>query len=63
MIMRATRIGPVGTLLASGRLGQHPRLLGGIRRSRGDTTLAAVTEAFRVDLGQSRVVDRCSPTR
>ena len=59
MGMRAFGIGPAGTLVASGRLSQHPRIiLADFTDRTGDTTLAAaVTEAFRVDLGQSDAVE------
>jgi tetratricopeptide (TPR) repeat protein len=59
MAMRAFGIGPVGTLVASGRLGVHPKvILADFADRSGDSTLAAaVTEAFRVDLGQSGAVE------
>ena len=59
MTMRALGIGPVGTLVASGRLREHPRIiLADFTDRTGDSTLAAaVTEAFRVDLGQSEAVE------
>jgi len=55
MIMRTMGIGPVGTLVASGVLEAHPRvIMADFTARNGDSTLAAaVTEAFRVDLGQS----------
>ncbi|MBS1241235.1 MAG: protein kinase [Gemmatimonadetes bacterium] len=55
MAMRLLGIGPVGTLVASGVLEEHPRvILADFTDRSGDSTLAAaVTEAFRVDLGQS----------
>ena len=55
MAMRVLGIGPVGTLVASGALEEHPRvILADFTARGGDSTLAAaVTEAFRVDLGQS----------
>jgi tetratricopeptide (TPR) repeat protein len=55
MAMRVLGIGPVGTLVASGVLEDHPRvILADFTVASGDSTLAAaVTEAFRVDLGQS----------
>jgi TolB-like protein len=59
MTMRALGIGPVGTLVASGRLKEHPKvILADFTDNTGDSTLAtAVTDAFRVDLGQSGAVD------
>ncbi|HKP29185.1 MAG TPA: protein kinase, partial [Gemmatimonadales bacterium] len=59
MVMRAAGIGPVGTLVASGRLKEHPKvLLADFTDNSGDSTLAtAVTDAFRVDLGQSGAVE------
>ena len=58
MLMRSMGIGPVGTLMASGVLEDQDRIIIAdfVDRS-GDTTLAAaVTEALRVDLGQSPTV-------
>ena len=59
MAMRSLGIGPVGTLVASGRLSDHPRIiLADFTDRTSDPTLAAaVTEAFRVDLGQSNAVE------
>jgi tetratricopeptide (TPR) repeat protein/tRNA A-37 threonylcarbamoyl transferase component Bud32/TolB-like protein len=59
MAMRILGIGPAGTLVASGRLDAHPRiLLADFTDRTGDSTLAAaVTEAIRVDLGQSKAVE------
>ncbi len=54
-VMRTFGIGPVGTLLATGVLEERDRLILAdfVDRS-GDTTRAyAVTEALRIDLGQS----------
>ncbi|HEU5049538.1 MAG TPA: hypothetical protein VFU00_04380, partial [Gemmatimonadales bacterium] len=55
---RALGIGPAGTLLSSGTLDAADRFVLADFTSRGtDTSLAvSVTEALRVDLGQSRVV-------
>jgi tetratricopeptide (TPR) repeat protein len=55
MAMRVLGIGPVGTLMATGVLEERDRLiLADFVDRTGDSTLAyAVTEAFRVDLGQS----------
>ena len=64
MIMRVTGIGPVGSLLASGRLTEADRLLVTDFRSAGaDSSLSAiVTEAIRTDLGQSSVVKVFPPS-
>ena len=55
MLMRLLGIGPAGTLIASGVLSEDDRiLLADFVDRTGDSTLAmAVTEALRVDLGQS----------
>ncbi len=57
-LMRTMGIGPVGTLVATGVLEERDRvILADFVDRSGDTTLAAaVTEAFRVDLGQSPIV-------
>ncbi len=59
MGMRALGIGPVGTLVASGVLEEHPRvILADFADRSNDASLAtAVTEAFRVDLGQSPAIE------
>jgi tetratricopeptide (TPR) repeat protein len=56
--MRMLGIGPVGTLLAAGRLAEEDRIVVADFVSRSsDTTLgASVSEALRIDLGQSPVV-------
>ncbi|MEE8134818.1 MAG: serine/threonine-protein kinase, partial [Gemmatimonadales bacterium] len=56
--MRTMGIGPVGTLMASGVVeDQEQIILSDFVDRTGDSTLAyAVTEAFRVDLSQSRSV-------
>jgi tetratricopeptide (TPR) repeat protein len=58
MAMRALGIGPVGTLVAAGVLEERDRLIVADFENRtGDSTLgASVTEAFRIDLGQSPVL-------
>jgi tetratricopeptide (TPR) repeat protein/tRNA A-37 threonylcarbamoyl transferase component Bud32 len=58
MAMRVLGIGPVGTLVATGVLEERDRvILADFVDRTGDSTLAAaVTEAFRVDLGQSPTV-------
>jgi tetratricopeptide (TPR) repeat protein len=55
MTMRLFGVGPVATLVAAGVLGERePVILAEFTDRSGDSTLAvAVTEAFRVDLGQS----------
>ena len=56
MAMRALGLGPAGTLLAAGVIGQHDRLLvADFVSPAGDSTLGTVvTEALRADLAQSR---------
>jgi eukaryotic-like serine/threonine-protein kinase len=56
--MRALGVGPVGTLVASGRLNERDRLVVADFDNRtADAGLAgSVTEAFRIDLGQSPVI-------
>jgi len=58
MAMRVLGIGPVGTLVASGVLGERERLvLARFENSSSDTTLAeTVTELFHIDLTQSPTV-------
>ncbi|MBW8771867.1 MAG: protein kinase, partial [Gemmatimonadetes bacterium] len=57
-VARALGIGPAGTLLSSGVVGADDRfVLADFQNRTTDTTLGtSVTEALRVDLGQSRVV-------
>ena len=56
--MRLLGIGPVGTLVASGRLNEKDRLVVADFENRSaDSSLgSSVTEAFRIDLGQSPMV-------
>ncbi len=56
--MRLLGIGPVGTLMASGKLSEKDQLIVADFENRTpDSTLAgSVTEAFRIDLGQSPTV-------
>src|SRR6059036_3427186 len=58
MAMRLLGIGPVGTLVASGVLGQRDRLvLADFENRTTDSTLGpSLTEALRVDLAQSGVI-------
>jgi eukaryotic-like serine/threonine-protein kinase len=58
MAMRLLGIGPIGTLVASGVLETRDRLIVADFENRtADSALgASVTEAFRIDLAQSRVV-------
>ncbi len=58
MAMRVLGIGPVGTLIASGVLEEGGRIvLADFTDRTGDTALATTfTEAFRVDLSQSRAL-------
>ncbi|HKV75787.1 MAG TPA: protein kinase, partial [Gemmatimonadales bacterium] len=57
-VMRLTGIGPVGTLVASGRLSEKDLMVVADFDNRtADSSLSgSITEAFRIDLGQSRVV-------
>ncbi len=56
--MRLLGIGPVGTLMASGKLSEKDQLIiADFENRTPDSTLAgSVTEAFRIDLGQSPTV-------
>ena len=58
MAMRALGIGPVGSLVASGRLTARERLIIADFKdqTRGGLLGAAVTQAFRVDFTQSKLV-------
>src|SRR3989337_181366 len=61
--MRALGIGPAGTLMSSGKLGQRERLLlADFENFTVDTTVGeSVTELLRIDLGQSRVMSLLEP--
>ena len=65
MAMRLLGIGAVGTLLAKGALKERePILLVDFENRTSDTTLGTtLTEAFRVDLSQSRTVKLVDPTQ
>lgn len=58
LVMRLSGIGPVGTLVASGKLSASDRIVVADFENRtSDSTLGtSVTEAFRIDLAQSPVV-------
>src|SRR5687768_346471 len=62
-VSRALGVGPAGTLLSSGRLKDtdHIVLADFVNRTRDSTLGASVSEALRVDLGQSRVVQLLEP--
>jgi tetratricopeptide (TPR) repeat protein/tRNA A-37 threonylcarbamoyl transferase component Bud32/TolB-like protein len=57
--MRLMGIGPVGTLMASGKLAERDKLIvSDFVNHAADTTLAqSVSEAFRIDIAQSQVVN------
>ena len=63
MVLRALGIGPAGSLLAAGRLGERDRLVVTDFHVRGaDSALGAVvSEAVRAQLGQSDVIGILSP--
>jgi tRNA A-37 threonylcarbamoyl transferase component Bud32/tetratricopeptide (TPR) repeat protein len=62
MVLRAFGIGPVGSLLAAGKLDGSARLLVVDFTAGADTSLShVVTEAVRTDLGQSKVVSIMPP--
>ncbi len=56
--MRLMGIGPVGTLVASGKLGERDKIVvADFRNSTPDSTLGtSISEAFRIDLAQSPVM-------
>ena len=61
--MRVMGIGPVGTLVAKGTLGQRDRvLLAEFENATSDSTVAeSVTELLRIDLAQSQAVSVLEP--
>ncbi len=65
MAMRVLGIGPVGTLMAAGVLEERdPILVADFENRTSDTTLGpSVTEALRIDLGQSLVVKLVETTQ
>lgn len=64
MAMRTLGIGPIGTLVASGVIkDQEALILANFENRASDTTLGpSLTEAFRVDLSQSRTVRLLDPS-
>ena len=64
MVLRVLGIGPAGSLVAAGVMGERDRILvADFRVSGRDSLLGrAVTEALRTDLGQSRVVTMVQPS-
>jgi tetratricopeptide (TPR) repeat protein len=58
MVLRALGIGPAGSLLASGAIAEHEKILvGDLQSPASDSTLGpVVTDAFRTALGQSQSV-------
>jgi tetratricopeptide (TPR) repeat protein len=65
LLMRATGVGPAGTLVAKGVLEERePILVAEFESASGDTELAtAATEALRIDLAQSPVLTLVDPSR
>ena len=63
MGFRALGVGPAGSLLAAGTIGEHEKLLvADLQSPVGDTTLGlVVTDALRTALGQSRSVQVLQP--
>ncbi|HKH93287.1 MAG TPA: protein kinase [Gemmatimonadaceae bacterium] len=63
MALRALGIGPAGSLLAAGTIGEHDRLLvADLQGPASDSTLGSVvTDALRTALGQSRSVQTLQP--
>ena len=63
LILRAMGIGPVGTLIASGRMAERqPILVADFTNRTSDSLLGdAITQAIRVDLAQSRSISLTSP--
>lgn len=61
-LMRGLGIGPIGTLVAKGRLAEKDRLVvADFANHTADPTLGqSLTEAFRIDLAQTRVVSLVS---
>ncbi len=58
MAMRLLGIGPVGTLVAAGTLAARDRIVVAdfVNRTSDSTLGGSIAEAFRIDLGQSRLV-------
>ncbi len=58
LVLRSLGIGPAGTLVASGKLGERDRLvIADFDNRTADTTLgASLTEALRIDLAQTPIV-------
>jgi eukaryotic-like serine/threonine-protein kinase len=62
MVMRSAGIGPFGSLLAAGRLGDARVLIGDFRATSTDTALGSVVaEAVRADLAQSTAITLVQP--
>jgi tetratricopeptide (TPR) repeat protein len=63
MVLRALGIGPAGSLLAAGTLGENEKILvADLPSPAGDSTLGSVvTDAFRTALGQSQSVTVVQP--
>ncbi|HEX7938983.1 MAG TPA: protein kinase, partial [Gemmatimonadaceae bacterium] len=61
MTLRAMGIGPAGSLLASGKMGDRERLIVTDFQSSDTSLVTLVTEAVRTTLGQSRVISIMPP--
>ena len=61
MYMRNSGIGPVGSLVASGLLEEKASIVIAEFESEDPSIGSAATEAFRIDLGQSEVIDVVDP--
>ena len=62
MVMRTAGIGPVGSLVASGVLAERAPIVVSEFEAADPSLAQAVTEAFRVDLSQSRIVTVVEPS-
>jgi len=61
MVLRAMGIGPAGSLLAAGKMGERERLIVTDFQAPDSSLAALVNEAVRTNLGQSRVISIMPP--